>query len=109
MMLLQWPRFFRSPSRNHTPGAICSTLSGLASPRETKKAVNASTAKVVGRMIGRIERLYPNLSQINFLLVELAQSHGAGEFDMLGLFVDEFVELVRRVVYRLLHSHGEAF
>ena len=49
MMLLQWPWFSRSPSRNQTPGAICFTVLGWASPR-VRGNPNASKAiKAVAR------------------------------------------------------------
>src|SRR5438552_10098076 len=41
MMLLQCPRFLRSPSRNHTPSVIFITVSGLASEFAAKKASEA--------------------------------------------------------------------
>src|SRR4051794_22007614 len=40
MTLLQWP-WSISPSRNQTPGAIRRTVSGLASERETNRAMPA--------------------------------------------------------------------
>src|SRR5438445_2148680 len=43
MMLLQCPRFFRSPSRNQTPSTILVTVSGLASEFPAKKASVPST------------------------------------------------------------------
>src|SRR5216684_2835323 len=43
MMLLQWPWFSRSPSRNQTPGTICFTVPGCAPVVVTK---NASEARV---------------------------------------------------------------
>src|ERR1700690_3766461 len=46
MMLLQCPKFSRSPSRNHTPGAICFTVPGCASVPVTKKASEARTTNV---------------------------------------------------------------
>src|SRR5882724_624974 len=42
MMLLQCPRFFRSPSRNQTPSAILVIVSGLASEFPAKKASAAN-------------------------------------------------------------------
>src|SRR5579862_7506057 len=44
-MLLQWPRFLRSPSRNQTPRVICWMVSGVASEFVTNKANPASAAK----------------------------------------------------------------
>src|SRR5450432_2771424 len=54
MMLLQWPRCCRSPSRNQMPGKIGCTVSGLASVRATNRAVAASAAKRELRIIRRI-------------------------------------------------------
>src|SRR2546421_462365 len=41
-MLLQCPKFFRSPSRNQTPSATLAIVSGLASECAAKKASEAS-------------------------------------------------------------------
>src|ERR1700676_5551034 len=46
MMLLQCPRFFRSPSRNQTPSEIFCTVSGVALELDTKKASEASAANM---------------------------------------------------------------
>src|ERR1700676_5095648 len=46
MMLLECPRFFTSPSRNQTPGTICFTVPGWASPAAIKNASVIKTAKV---------------------------------------------------------------
>src|SRR5215472_14280966 len=47
--LLQWPRSFRSPSRNQTPGATMRTVSGTASERAAKKASPPSVANATMR------------------------------------------------------------
>src|SRR5437870_5774840 len=54
MMLLQCPRFLRSPSRNQTPPTIFVTVSGLASEFPAKKASEASapnTARIHTRAL----------------------------------------------------------
>src|ERR1043166_9034315 len=44
MMLLQWPCSI-SPSRNHTPGAMIRSVSGVAAEPETNSATNPSVVK----------------------------------------------------------------
>ena len=43
--MLQWPKFFKSPSRNQTPSVIFCTVSGVALELDTKNASDASMAK----------------------------------------------------------------
>src|SRR5260370_6867643 len=45
MVLLQWPRFSRSPSRSQIPGAMSVTAPGWASVRVTRNAMAARMAK----------------------------------------------------------------
>ena len=68
MMLLQCPRFFRSPSRNQTPSVIFCTVSGVALELDTKKANDSInlTKKVIEmdeKMAG--ELLKPGMEATN--------------------------------------------
>src|SRR5580704_18120765 len=47
MALLQWPSCSMSPSRNQTPGAICLTVLGWASPRVSMKPSESVARKLV--------------------------------------------------------------
>src|SRR5450755_501496 len=47
MALLQWPSWSISPSRNQTPGAICFTVLGCASPRVRKKPSESVSRKLL--------------------------------------------------------------
>src|SRR5262245_58689682 len=110
MMLLQWPRFFRSPSRNQIPGATCWTVSGLASVRERNKAPAASMPKAgINMDLRMISASHTNSLQVDLLLVGLAQAERAGQFDVFRMLVDEGIELIRRRLHGPLHPGGHAF
>src|SRR5579864_5448138 len=47
MVLLQCPSCWRSPSRNQTPGAICFTEFGCASPRVSTKPSESISRKLL--------------------------------------------------------------
>src|SRR5689334_5987318 len=63
MVLLQWPSFWMSPSRNHTPGAICLTLLGCASPRVRRKPRESRIRKAENSN-GRVDFILGKLYRI---------------------------------------------
>src|ERR1043166_5321410 len=62
--LLQWPSCSRSPSRNHTPGTICLTVFGCASPRVRNRLMAARALKTVARRKGFIGHLEYQLATL---------------------------------------------
>src|SRR6476660_5148166 len=85
MMLLQCPRSFRSPSRNQTPGTICFTVPGCASPAAIKNASVIRTAKV------------PRIHMRRFIVVFRSPDFGCGRIEPGGLCYRLFAVKSREV------------